>query len=109
MSEVSSATLRQILCAIVMLSWAIGEILLPIVAYYVTDWRMVFVYLALIPTLIVIVLVFLIVHESPRFLLNHKLINQCKIVLLRTARINSTLDQSNYVHTFISQQDRINN
>lgn len=70
MSEVSIGNFRQYFCTIIMIFWAVGELLLPAVAYYENNWRYAFIYYMLIPGIVTAVLLFIFMYESPQFLIS---------------------------------------
>ena len=72
--------------------YIVGMILLMALAYFSRDWHLINSYLA-IYAVFIILLIFLVLPESPRFLLSKKKYEQCYAILKRLAQVNKRSDQ----------------
>lgn len=79
-----------------------GLLVLLAVAYWSRDWHIINAFLALF-TLLVVLLIFLILPESPRFLLSKKKYKECYAVLKRLAQVNNRRDELFSEQEFLQQ------
>lgn len=63
------------------MSWGIFSIILVAVVKYIPDWNSIFIYFITLPSLLIGVLNYTCIYESPRFLLSQSKIKEMDKVL----------------------------
>lgn len=85
-----------------------GLLILMAVAYWSRDWHIVNSFLAIF-SFLVLLLIYLILPESPRYLLSRKNYKECYAVLKRLAQVNGTSGELFSEDEFLKQADLKNN
>lgn len=72
--------------------WSVGIMLLPAVASYWTSWT--YLYMAISYPTVILIFLYPLIPNSPRWLINKGRVREAKEVLLNAARVNGKTDFS---------------
>ncbi|CAD8077349.1 unnamed protein product [Paramecium sonneborni] len=87
-NEISGYEIKQILSTGTLVFWCLGEILMAILYYFIENWRTIYLFVIVIPGLISLILTWILVQESPKFLYQKKDYEKTLYVLRYIAKVN---------------------
>lgn len=71
-SEIGGERFRKFSLSILMLGWAFAQIVFPSIFYFVNNWRLVFIFVMGVPLILLSLISYFILDETPRFLVSKK-------------------------------------
>ncbi|CAD8078084.1 unnamed protein product [Paramecium sonneborni] len=102
-NEISGYEIKQKYSTGTLIFWCLGEILMAILFYFIENWRTIQLFIIVIPGIISLILTYVLVQESPRFLYQKKDYEQVLKIFHYIAKVNGNqFDDQTLEHSQIS-------